>query len=349
MDQVLRRLDHNSTPIRRSVAPSGALCKVNRRHVGILEIHRESILPVNVLLSGFLTVAQPKYWCKHCSAYIRDTAFEKRQHEATAKHQNNLKRFLRDIQNSHERGEREKERAKAEVERLNKVVGGAAAGASTLTAPPKSSTTVRKTPTGPHTSEDQKRQWAQLAEMGIDVPDEFRAEMAMAGQWKAVPETKSQNRDPTGDSLSVGIRKRKLDEDEQEQLDSGTVPSARKVWGKSVRTYPGQQTESLDELLSGVIPLQKDKKEQGVKHEPAEAQASSAPDASALVMTPANDASPEARVNAALAKQEPNDDSTSLVKTERAAGRSESPLLGHTEETPIPVFKKRKAKAAPAQ
>lgn len=180
------------------------------------------------------------------------------------------------------------------------------------------------------------------------MPDEFRAEMAMAGQWKAVPETKAQTPDQIADSLSVGIRKRKLDEDDQEQLDSGTAPSARKVWGKSVRTYPGQKTEDLDDLLSGVIPLKTDKKELEVKREPVEAQSSYTPDASLSVQPLRNDASPEARVNTALAT-EPNDDSTSLVKPEPAGDRPNSPPLGHDEEAPIPVFKKRKAKAPPAK
>ncbi|ETN36483.1 uncharacterized protein HMPREF1541_08761 [Cyphellophora europaea CBS 101466] len=292
----------------------------------------------------------PKYWCKHCSAYIRDTAFEKRQHEATAKHQNNLKRFLRDIQNNHEHDEREKEKAKAEVERLNKVVGsaGPTATSSVASKPPA---TVRKTPAAPLTATDQKRQWTQLAEMGIEVPDNHRAEMAMAGDWKVVSQaTPKDNNAAQIDSLSVGVHKRKLDEQEQEDLESGTSPSARRVWGKSVRTYPGEDIQDLDNLLSGTIAL-KEKKEEDVKREPATAaQASLAPNASPVAGFPADDASLEASANAALAKQEPNVDSTPLVKPEFAADGPETARLNQIpEDTPIPVFKRRKAKTTSAK
>ena len=237
---------------------------------------------------------------------MRDTAFEKRQHEATAKHQNNLKRFLRDIQNNHERGEREKERAKAEVERLNKVVGSGptTSAAITTSVTPKPVATARKAPAARLTSEDQKRQWTQLAQLGIEVPDDYRAEMAMAGAWKAVPQTRNQEIDPAADTLSIGVRKRKLDEEEQEDLEAGNEPTARRVWGKSTRTYPGDETENLDDLLSGSITLKKDKQEQHMKHEsePVEARASATPDGSP-------GSSSASRVNAAHAKLEPSDDS----------------------------------------
>jgi hypothetical protein len=281
--------------------------------------------------------------------YVRDTAFEKRQHEATAKHQNNLKRFLRDIQNNHEREERDKERAKAEVDRLNKVVGGGAATTSAVGATgalPKPATTVRKTPTARLTSEDQKRQWSQLAQMGIEVPNDFRAEMAMAGEWKSVPQSKEREIDPAADSLSVGVRKRKLDEQEQEDLEAGTVQSARKVWGKATRTYPGDETHNIDDLLSGGITLKKDKQEEHVKHEsePTVARSSDAPEES-------TGTSPATRVNAVVfAKQDSSDDSTMRLKSESSAGEAGESSLSHIpEETPIPVFKKRKAKALPAK
>ncbi|MCJ1359147.1 MAG: hypothetical protein MMC33_009147 [Icmadophila ericetorum] len=61
----------------------------------------------------------PKFWCKHCKIYIRDTKIEKQNHEATPKHQGNLKRFLGDLHRDHEKDEREKQRAKDEVARLN--------------------------------------------------------------------------------------------------------------------------------------------------------------------------------------------------------------------------------------
>lgn len=305
---------------------------------------------VVVELFGLTSSSKPKYWCKHCSTYVRDTAFEKRQHEATSKHQNNLKRFLRDIQNNHEREEREKERAKAEVERLNKVVGSAptTSAATTASTSAKPAATARKAPAARLTSEDQKRQWSQLAQLGIEVPDDYRAEMAMAGAWKAVPQTRNQEIDSAADTLSIGVRKRKLDEQEQEDLEAGNATNTRRVWGRTTRTYPGDETQNLDDLLSGNITLKKDKQEQDMKQEaePAEARearATATPDGSP-------DAKPASRGNAVHAKPDSSDDSIMRVKSESAGGDAGDPSLNHiAEETPIPVFKKRKAKAAPAK
>ncbi len=66
-----------------------------------------------------LILRQPKYWCKHCKTYVRDTKLERTNHDATPKHQGNLKRFLKDLHRGHEKDEKDKERAKAEVARLN--------------------------------------------------------------------------------------------------------------------------------------------------------------------------------------------------------------------------------------
>ncbi|RMZ78709.1 hypothetical protein DV737_g3753, partial [Chaetothyriales sp. CBS 132003] len=159
----------------------------------------------------------PKYWCKHCSTYVRDTPFERRQHESTAKHQNSLKRFLRDIQNSHERGERDKEKAKAEK-------GGQKGGQQS--------------------ADDQKRQWQQLADMGIKVPDHVRTEMAMVGDWKALPQ-------------------HSLDAAAEDALSVETLQSSakRKVWGKSIKNLPDSDEDGLDALLATTsLPLKSERK-----------------------------------------------------------------------------------------
>lgn len=193
-----------------------------------------------------LTRSQPKYWCKHCSTYVKDTPFERKQHENTGKHQGNLKRFLRGIQNDHEKGERDKERAKAEVDRLNKVVGGSSTSAGSSTSKP---TVIRKSTTSAPTVADQKRQWAQLAEMGIEVPDNFRAEMAIPGQWQSISKPIETEPKPE-DTLSVGVRKRKV-EDEDGEESGGTVQ--RRGWGTSTRRYPGNDDPDLDALLSETV------------------------------------------------------------------------------------------------
>ncbi|RMZ80392.1 hypothetical protein DV738_g2811, partial [Chaetothyriales sp. CBS 135597] len=185
----------------------------------------------------------PKYWCKHCSTYVRDTPFERRQHESTAKHQGKLKHFLRDIQNNHERSEREKEKAKAEVERLNRITGTGVAPPSLASAKPSTRTpTASKEKGGQRTVDDQKRQWQQLADMGIKVPDHVRTEMAMAGDWQAVRQHNVEGM--SEDRLSVGVRKRKAADEEEDELEEiPQAPSQKKVWGEGGSATSVEQSD----------------------------------------------------------------------------------------------------------
>ncbi|KAJ4301833.1 hypothetical protein N0V90_003929 [Kalmusia sp. IMI 367209] len=61
----------------------------------------------------------PKYWCKFCRDYIKDTKFERQQHEATGRHQSNIQRSLKGLHREQAATERQKQRAKDEVARLN--------------------------------------------------------------------------------------------------------------------------------------------------------------------------------------------------------------------------------------
>ncbi|KAI9840090.1 MAG: hypothetical protein M1819_000283 [Sarea resinae] len=202
----------------------------------------------------------PKYWCKHCKIYVRDTKLEKQQHEATGKHQGSLKRFLRDIHRGQERDERDKQRAKDEVERLNGVVAGRSSAGSTSTSGPSGTRKSAISPaSGPRQASvsERKQQLAQLASMGVAIPDEFRREMAMAGDWQTISERplgptvkQEDDGDRKPDVHSIGVRKRKFGEEDQEEEDSGA--RVRKVWGSSLKTYPGgahDDDEDLDFLL----------------------------------------------------------------------------------------------------
>lgn len=197
----------------------------------------------------------PKYWCKHCKTFVRDTKLEKTNHEATPKHQGNLKRFLRDLHKGHEREERDKQRAKDEVDRLNGVVsgsgsksGGAPWERRSAIPPPSASGTEQATPA------DRKRQLAQLAEMGVAVPEDVRREMAMAGDWQTTSERlvyendflkKEEDEDVKSGGLNVGVRKRKFEGQEEEEEAGETV--IRRGWGSTIRTYPGAEG-AADEL-----------------------------------------------------------------------------------------------------
>ncbi|KAM5385645.1 hypothetical protein ACJZ2D_000844 [Fusarium nematophilum] len=197
----------------------------------------------------------PKYWCKHCSCYVRDTKLERQNHESTAKHQGALKRFLRDLHRGHEREEREKDRARQEIARLNGVV----AGSSSLAGPSRSSAPAPRTaPPSASSEASLKKQREQLAEMGVAIPSDFRPEMAIPGEWTVtntrVIKTKTEEEDEKVkvESRANGVRKREATEDEKEEEDAvrGLFKKPRR-WGRDSKTIPQEEDKELDALLSG--------------------------------------------------------------------------------------------------
>jgi hypothetical protein len=193
----------------------------------------------------------PKYWCKHCQIYVRDTKLERQNHESTAKHQGALKRFLRDLHRGHEREEREKERAKQEIARLNGVVSGSSSEAG-----PSSRPAPRAPPSAP-TEASLKKQREQLAEMGVAMPSEFRPEMAMPGQWtvtntRIIETKKEEDEDAKVETRANGVRKREVTEDEKEEEDAmRSLFKKPRRWGRDSKAMPQQEDQELDALLSG--------------------------------------------------------------------------------------------------
>ncbi|KAI0133817.1 hypothetical protein BJ170DRAFT_590825 [Xylariales sp. AK1849] len=206
----------------------------------------------------------PKYWCKHCQVYVRDTKLERNNHEATGKHQGALKRFLRDLHRGHEKEEKDKERVKREIERLNGVVGSSSgAGGS-------SSAAARAAPKAPASGQEPQRQkqWEQLAEMGIDIPTELRRDMALAGDWQVTktrivddtPKT-DENGNAKVEAIATGVRKRIRPEGEEELEEALKGLSKKpKKWGRDSRQAPEDDAE-LEALLSGALPVKKEKVE----------------------------------------------------------------------------------------
>ncbi|PYH99085.1 hypothetical protein BO71DRAFT_369787 [Aspergillus ellipticus CBS 707.79] len=210
----------------------------------------------------------PKVWCKQCKIFIRDTAFEKTQHEATGKHQGNLKRFLRDIHRNNEQQQRETQRAKSEVERLRQTVAGSAAGGKDGdVAPWKRAAPAPKPQDRPASLDERKRQMAQLAEMGVAIPDEFRGEMALAGEWQ----TTSEKIVRSEDDKSGALRKRKHEErdEEEEEARREAERFVSKGWGSRTRQYPGAQEDTdLDALLKSTKDIKKAKPSTAADLEP---------------------------------------------------------------------------------
>ncbi|KAL5113747.1 hypothetical protein ACEQ8H_008359 [Pleosporales sp. CAS-2024a] len=196
----------------------------------------------------------PKYWCKFCEVFVKDTKFERAQHEATGRHQGSVQRSLRGLHRAQEQEQREKARAQAEVARLNGLVPSATkAGPSVATSSGGAPPTYQKRPEKKATLEDRKKQWEQLAALGVTLPEEARRDLAIAGDWKTVSEEVVGEVNEDGEFKSVplnkGVRKRKLDEEEEEQKEAGEIITKRKGWGHAYKSFPGSKG-SEDDLES---------------------------------------------------------------------------------------------------
>lgn len=294
---------------------------------------------------------QPKYWCKHCSTYVKDTPFERKQHENTGKHQGNLRRFLQGIQKDHAHNEREKDKAKAEVERLNRIAGTPSASASSAALPSSTPafTKTNKSSANTLSATDQKRQWAQLAEMGIAIPEHARSEMAMAGDWQTISRNvQLEPEEQTDDKLNVGIRKRKFEDDEDREEAGRTV--ARRGWGSTTRTYPG--SKPVDNDLSALLSLPLVKKEKVKDKFHADQQkptlAPNIPNADPPVIKPEMSDTADKKLLDAQDTETQVVHATSGPASEMKSETLDVDTKAEDHEVSVPVFRKRKAKLPPA-
>lgn len=181
--------------------------------------------------------------------YVKDTKFERQQHEATGRHQGNIQRSLKGLHREQEVQARQKQRAKDEVARLNGLVPSSSASAPAPVAGTKP--TFAKQDERKATLQDRKRQWEQLAAMGIAVPDGARGDMAMAGEWSVVSEKVVGEVREDGEfkpALNKGVHKRKLDEDEEEQIAAGETITKKKGWGQTFKKLPGRDGADDDDV-----------------------------------------------------------------------------------------------------
>jgi hypothetical protein len=216
----------------------------------------------------------PSYWCKFCSQYVRDSAIEKRNHEASSKHQNNIQRSLRNLHKNHDREEREKQRAKDEVARLKGEIP-----------PPRDVAPTASTTTGPLLTPAQQRKAhaEQLASLGVVLSGELKREVTGVGEFELVNERQLYNGGkPVVSTVSRSLAeilaeersggganenepddrlKRKAEDDDEEDgegtnLRDEEARPKRRAWGSNFKSYPGQKedddVEDLDSLLSGV-------------------------------------------------------------------------------------------------
>ena len=280
---------------------------------------------------------QPKYWCKHCKTFVRDTKLEKANHDATPKHQGNLKRFLRDLHRGHEKDEKDKERAKAEVARLNGLTAGGASGAGSSSSSSFGQGPTPSLPKPQATASQRKQQLAQLAEMGVSIPDEFRPDMAMAGEWQVTSEriVEVDEGEKKPEAKALGVRKRASDEGEAEEIEA-----KKRRWGSTYRTHPDQEDDGdLDALLSNATrksegPVVKEEVKEEVKQEGEDIKTEPGTDGIYLPTS----------LSLMNATKEPG------IKREISDGESvlpaaiEGDLQGEDQSAAKVIFKKRKAK-----
>ncbi|KAK6217016.1 U1 zinc finger protein [Colletotrichum tabaci] len=302
----------------------------------------------------------PKYWCKHCSIFVRDTKLERQNHEATGKHQGALKRFLRDLHRGHEQEEREKERAKREVERLKGIAPGSSASAFSAPSFPRPGG-LSGAPAPSSAEAQRKQQMEQLAGLGVSIPTAFRGDMAMAGEW-TVTATKVVDpdapREKPVEAKAVGVRKReRTDEEKEEEEAVRGLFKKRKGWG-STRRMP-EDDGDLDALLSSNTLLRAVKKEEEEAGEPAEADAKGDVKAEETPVEEevkkedgADDGAPaDVKPDAPSVKREPEDDDDASKGLDVPAlgddaVKKEDEATAESAEAAAPavVFKKRKPK-----
>ena len=209
----------------------------------------------------------PSYWCKFCAQYVRETPIERKKHETSGRHQGNIQRSLRELQKNKSREDRDNQRAKDEVARLNGLVSG------DRKVPPKatgikhgdSSNATRPGPI-PSAAVQRKAHAEQLLALGVPLPEELQREITGVGTWQTVserivptedaqtsnvPGIKSEGQDG-GSNMSKGVHKRRAEGDEEVQ--EAVKLATKKAWGSTFKSYPATDVagHDLDRLLSGV-------------------------------------------------------------------------------------------------
>lgn len=197
------------------------------------------------------------------------------------------------------------------------------------------------------TVEERKKQIAQLAEMGIAVPDEFRRDLALAGEWQTVSERvitpkkdeeQEDNKPAESSALNIGVRKRKHEGDDEEDAEEEAkmldAKQPRKAWGSGSRGYPGAagDDDDLDALLAKTSNLKRKEKDPAGAGTALDSEVK-AEEKDAATTEPSTTDTPAADPAAAVKKEEPEEEKLS----DDAAP---------AEAVPAVVFKKRKNKAA---
>jgi hypothetical protein len=199
-------------------------------------------------------------------------------------------------------------------------------------------------PRRPEDAAAQRRKHAeQLVAMGVELPEELKREVLGVGGWQTIAETVVESEvkqersladilkqeQEVGDSKegvvlteseSIGVRKRKAEDEEGGVRDEEAAPPRTRMWGSTTRRYAGADDEEVDvdALLSGVIAKKVKQEQRDDADESGELKKEDSTEEKPL------DAIPDVQASAASLKQEDG--------------------AGGEEVVPAVVFKKRKGK-----
>ena len=193
---------------------------------------------------------------------------------------------------------------------------------------------------------------ARLAEMGIAIPEEFRREMAMPGDWlvtsqravyddvKKEEENNKANVKPK--DLNRGVRKRKHEnEEEEEDEEDAGASTTRRAWGTTTLTYPTDGDDDLDALLTSTTnarwsthPYNTDRVQQETELEDPSHPTAMKSHLPSEPMPPAH---------TSIKREESSDDINHISVAGQATPNTQ--VKQESPEVPEFVFKKRKPKA----
>jgi hypothetical protein len=175
--------------------------------------------------------------------------------------------------------------------------------------------------------------------MGVSIPDEFRPDMAMPGEWEVTEERIiGEDSDKKVEATAMGIHKRPL-----EEVDEDAVEAKKMRWGSRYRTHSEQQDDGdLDTLLSNIVrpPLSKTGVKERIKEE-AEPDIKDEAKVVQLLLEPVEEAATttDAQVPPSI-KREPFDGTNPVLPLEAVATEHAIEEAGSAV-----VFKKRNKKA----
>ncbi|GAB7363861.1 hypothetical protein MBLNU230_g4425t1 [Neophaeotheca triangularis] len=276
-----------------------------------------------------------RYWCKFCSDFVKDTKYDRKAHELSTKHQNAIQRSLKDIHKAKTQEDRDKQRAKDELARVNGIVSGKKPAGGIQGAADSGGPGSKGQGERPATAAERRAQMEQLVAMGIQLPGETTKEVTGVGEWEVVSQkvietpvydeesdVKKEEDSKNGileSSTSTGVRKRKVEEEEEDVRDEESMSKRKQQtdWGSKFKRYPVQKKGQVDDDLEALL--------------------------SGFSNTPATPAVKTEATSETIKNEEPDEKPLAQVPEADASGK----VVKQEESAPVakpPVFKKRKSK-----